>query len=162
MSTDQKLGEDQKRSENRKQTDMKAGVDYIGVGVGALIFDDQGKILMSLRGPKARNEAGKWEVPGGAVEYGETFEAALVREVFEELGIHVRVKELLQVCDHILVKEQEHWVAPTYMCEIVSGTPCIQEPEKCTQIGWYSLEEAEQLPLAVVTASDIKKLREMR
>lgn len=117
---------------------------------------------MSLRGPKARNEAGKWEVPGGAVEYGETFEQALVREVFEELGIHIRVKALLQVCDHILVEEQEHWVAPTYICELVSGTPCIQEPEKCTQIGWFSLEEAQKLRLAHVTKLDIEKLIEHR
>lgn len=139
-------------------TDKIAGTDYIGVGVGALIFDDQHRIFMSLRGPKARNESGKWEIPGGAVEYGETFEQAVVREVFEEFGITVRVKELLQICDHILPSENQHWVSPTYICEIVDGTPIIQEIEKCTEIGWFTLEEAAALPLSVVTKHDIEKL----
>ena len=130
----------------------------IGVGVGALIFNDQGKILLAQRGPKARNEQGKWEIPGGKVEYGEKLEEAIVREVLEETGVVVRVKKLLKISDHILSAEKQHWVSPTYICEIVSGTPSIQEPEKSTQLGWFTLAEAKKLDLAEVTKQDIQFL----
>lgn len=137
---------------------MKRGKDYIGVGVGAIIFNPEGKIFLAKRGPKAQNERGLWEIPGGAVEFGETLKEALVRETKEEYGITIEPKQLLQVVDHILPQEHQHWVAPTFICELVEGIPTILEPEKCTEIGWFSLEEAKQLPLSVVTKQDITVL----
>ncbi|WP_439032034.1 NUDIX hydrolase [Gordonia terrae] len=61
------------------------------VAVGALITDDDGRILLILR----RNEpsAGHWSLPGGKVEPGETLEEAVVREVQEETGLIVEVGE---------------------------------------------------------------------
>ena len=50
---------------------MRKGIDYIGVGVGAAIFNKEGKFLLTLRGREAKNERGKWEIPGGSVEFGE-------------------------------------------------------------------------------------------
>lgn len=141
-------------------TEIQIGKDVIGVGVGALILNDQGQILMALRGPAARNERGKWEIPGGSVDWGETFEQAIIREVQEEIGVQIEVVELLTVSDHLLPDEGEHWVSPTYICRIVSGEPCIQEPEKCSELGWFTLEEAEAMPLSVVTKSDIAVLRQ--
>lgn len=138
---------------------MKAGIDYIGVGVGALIFNKAGKIFLTLRGPKAKNERGKWEIPGGAVEFDETIEKAIIREVQEEYGIKIVVKELLHLCDHIIPDEKQHWVSPTYICEIVAGEPTIKEPEKCSDMGWFSIDEAEKLPLSIVTKQDIAKLK---
>lgn len=44
---------------------MKKGVDFIGVGVGAAIFNKDRKLLLGLRGKEAQNERGKWEIPGG-------------------------------------------------------------------------------------------------
>ena len=63
---------------------MKRGVDYIGVGAGAIIFNNEGKVFISQRGPGARNESGKWDFPGGGVEFGERCEDAVVREIKEE------------------------------------------------------------------------------
>ena len=68
---------------------MKQGIDYIGIGVGAAIFNKQGKVFITLRGKKAKNERGKWEIPGGSVEFGETMEQALKREIMEEHGIEI-------------------------------------------------------------------------
>lgn len=70
---------------------MKIGTDCIGVGVGALIFNDEGMILLALRGSDAKNERGKWEIPGGAVEFGETLEDALKREVKEEINVEINI-----------------------------------------------------------------------
>lgn len=138
---------------------MQIGKDYIGVGVGALIFNDEGKFLVCLRGPGARNEQGKWEIPGGKLEFGETLADCLVREIKEEVGLEIEVLELFQVADHILVDEGEHWVSPTYLCHWLGGTPSIQEPDKCTDLRWVTLEEAEQLPLSQVTQADVTALR---
>ena len=117
---------------------MIRGTDYIGVGVGALIVDGQGRLFLARRGPKAKNERGLWEFPGGAVERGERLADALRREIREEYGIEIEVGELLDVVDHILPAEGQHWVSPAYLCRIVSGTPAILEPGKCAEIGWFA------------------------
>lgn len=139
---------------------VKVGKDVIGVGAGALILNAEGKMLLAQRGPKAKNERGKWEIPGGAIEFGETVAAGLVREIKEELGIEIEVGELLELCDHVIVDEQQHWVSPTYFCTIKAGTPTIKEPEKCAAIGWFSLAEAERMPLSLVTQADVQVLRQ--
>lgn len=139
---------------------MKRGVDYIGVGVGAAIFSTNGQLLLAKRGRKAKNERGTWEIPGGSVEFGETFKQALKREIKEELAIEIDIGELLGICDHIIPQEKQHWVSPTYICKIIKGIPHIQEPEKCAAIGWFTLKEAEKLPLSIVTRYDIGLLKE--
>ncbi|MEZ4870014.1 MAG: NUDIX domain-containing protein [Caldilineaceae bacterium] len=116
---------------------MKRGIDYIGVGVGALIVDAQGRLFLAKRGPKAKNERGLWEFPGGGVEFGETLAAALRREIHEEYGIWITVGELLDVVDHLLPDEGQHWVSPTFLCTLERGEPQIREPEKCSAIGWF-------------------------
>lgn len=138
---------------------MIKGVDYIGVGVGAAIFDADGRLFITQRGREAKNEVGKWEIPGGSVEFGETFEQAVKREIQEEHGIDIEVLELLGICDHIIPEEHQHWVSPTYICRITKGEPKILEPHKCTAIGWFTLAEAEGLPLSIVTQYDVALLR---
>ena len=120
---------------------MKRGIDYIGVGVGALLVDADGRLFLSRRGPLAKNERGLWEFPGGSVEFGETLAAALQREMGEEYGIEIAVGELLDVVDHILPDEGQHWVSPTFICSIVSGEPVLREPGKCAAIGWFFPEQ---------------------
>lgn len=121
---------------------MQRGVDYIGVGVGAVIVDEAGRLFLARRGPHARNERGLWEFPGGSVEFGETLAGALRREMYEEYGVEIAVLELLDVVDHILPEEGQHWVSPSFVCRILSGEPEIREPQKCTEIGWFLPEEA--------------------
>jgi mutator protein MutT len=120
---------------------VKRGIDYIGVGVGAIIVDNRGRLFLARRGIKAKNERGLWEFPGGSVEFGETVAAALRREMREEFGIEITVGELLDVVDHILKEEGQHWVSPTYLCTITAGEPHIMEPEKCAEIGWFRPDE---------------------
>jgi mutator protein MutT len=128
----------------------KRGIDYIGVGVGAVILNSRNEVFLARRGPKAKNERGLWECPGGSVEFGETLAAALRREMREEYGIEIQVGELLDVVDHILPAEGQHWVSPSFLCQITSGEPRIMEAEKCSQIGWFSLNA---LPEHITLAS---------
>ena len=135
------------------------GIDYIGVGVGACIINNEGKILLCKRGAKAKNERGMWEIPGGAVEFNERFEEALKREIKEEIGVEIEIIRILHVVSHIISNEHQHWVSPTYICKIVSGNPIIKEPGKCDEIGWFTIDEAQKLPLSIVTKEDIDKLK---
>lgn len=137
---------------------MKRGVDYIGVGVGALILNEAGELFMAKRGPKARNERGLWEFPGGSVEFGERLEDALIREMDEEYGVIIAIDSLFTVTDHILPDEGQHWVSPSYLCHIVSGTPTIREPEKCSAIGWFALDNIPA-EITIVSQHDLSLYR---
>jgi len=137
---------------------MKRGFDYIGVGVGAIIVNPEGQLLLSRRGPLAKNERGLWEFPGGSVEFGETLALALTREMCEEFGIDIQVGELLDVVDHILIDEKQHWVSPTYICQIISGEPEIKEPEKCSQIGWFFPDEVPD-ELSMISRQNLEHYR---
>ena len=134
---------------------MQRGIDYIGVGVGAVIVDEEGRLFLARRGPQAKNERGLWEYPGGSVEYGETHADALAREMMEEYGVEVAVGELLDVVDHILPDEGQHWVSPTYVCAIVSGEPRILEAGKCSEIGWFHPAEIPD-DLTQITRTNLK------
>jgi mutator protein MutT len=138
---------------------MRRGVDYIGVGVGAIIVDEAGRLFLAQRGPKAGNERGRWEFPGGSVEFGETLAEALAREIYEEYGVTIEVGELLTVTDHILPDERQHWVSPSYVCRIIEGEPRIVEPDKCSAIGWFTPDEVPEA-LSQVTRHDLDLYRE--
>ena len=138
---------------------MKKGIDYIGVGVGAVIFSREGKVFLARRGKEAKNESGKWEFPGGGVEFNETLEHALVREVMEEYGFEIAVLELLDVVDHIIPAEQQHWISPTFICTVKSGTPVIQEPNKCEAISWFDLDRIPEDQLTVASKKSLAMLQ---
>ena len=137
---------------------MKRGVDYIGVGVGAILVDRAGRLFLSRRGPLTKNERGLWEFPGGSVEFGEKLADALAREMREEYGVEIAVGELLDVVDHILPDEGQHWVSPTFICAIRSGEPVICEPGKCTEIGWFKPDEMPD-DLTMITRENLTHFR---
>jgi len=66
-------------------TDLKRGIDHIGVTVNFFIHDGDGNVLLQKRSKNCRDEQGKWDIGGGAVEFGEELEEAVAREVKEEL-----------------------------------------------------------------------------
>ena len=138
---------------------MRRGIDHIGVGVGAILVDDAGRLFLSRRGPLAKNERGLWEFPGGSVEFNETLADALQREMREEYGVEIAVGELLDVVDHILRAEGQHWVSPTFVCRITAGEPAILEPGKCAAIGWFTPDDVPQ-DLTVITRANLRHYRE--
>ena len=136
---------------------VRKGIDFIGVGVGAMIFNNEGKVFLAKRGKQARNEAGKWDFPGGGVEFGERCEQALKREIKEEFGIEIRVTELLEVVDHIIENEKQHWVSPSYLARHIGGTPVINEPEKCESIKWVDISEINPETLTITSRFDFEE-----
>jgi len=138
---------------------MKKGIDHIGVGVGAIIINSSHKIFLAKRGREVQNETGKWEFPGGAVEFGETLEHAIKREVMEEFGFEIGIDELLDVVDHLIPAENQHWVSPTFLCRITNGTPTIREPHKCDEIAWFDLENIPEQNLTIASKKSLCSLR---
>ena len=95
------------------------------VGVGAVIIvPPAGGVVLVKR--KFEPLAGHWSLPGGAVELGETLEAAIVREVAEETGLSVAVTSLIEVFDRIMFdsagRAQYHFVLVDYVCRVTGGT----------------------------------------
>lgn len=135
------------------------GKDYIGVGVGAMIFNDRGELLLTKRGQACKNERGCWEVPGGSIEFGETMAATVVREIKEEIGVDVIVDHQLLAIDHLIPAEGQHWVTTPFLVHIKYGqTPKILEPEKCEAIDWFSLDNLPS-PLSITTKLNLKVYR---
>jgi mutator protein MutT len=91
--------------------------------VGAVLIHE-GRVLLIRRGKQPLR--GRWVVPGGTVELGETLEQALVREVEEETGLVVRPREVVAVFDRILREADRvdyHYVIVDYLCDYVAGEP---------------------------------------
>lgn len=94
------------------------------VGVGAIIFRE-GRVLLVQR---AREPAyGKWSIPGGLVEVGESLEEAVMREVREEVALEVKVKDLVVALDRVIPDEngrvEYHYILMDFLCEAAKGEP---------------------------------------
>jgi len=88
------------------------------VGVGAVVLNGAGQVLLVKRAHEPLK--GEWSLPGGGVEVGETLEAAVVRELFEETGLTVIVGPVVEVLDRIERTPDErieyHFVIIDYLC----------------------------------------------
>ena len=119
------------------------------VGCGAAIVAD-GRILLLRR--LTDPEAGCWGLAGGKIDLFETAEAAMRREVAEELGITVGAADLLCFVDQIDRVAGTHWVAPVYRVHDFTGTPHNREPAKHDGPAWFSLDA---LPADLTTPTRI-------
>lgn len=118
---------------------MKIGKDYIGVGVGAFILNENNELLLQKRAVPAEKD--HWCIPGGRLEMFEILKDAVIRETKEETDLDIEVITLMGICDHIIKEENAHWVAASYLCKIKSGTPKIMEPDKASDMRWFKLNE---------------------
>jgi 8-oxo-dGTP diphosphatase len=93
------------------------------VGVGAVVIRGN-RVLLVRRGKEPLR--GRWVIPGGTVELGETLAQAVVREVDEETGIRVRPREVMLVFDRIHRAGDTvsyHYVIVDYLCDDLGGDP---------------------------------------
>ena len=126
--------------------------------VGVYLVRD-GKVFLSQRGPKARHEQFKWESIGGEVESGETFEAAAVREASEEVGIDIKIVDVLSEYAKLADETGTLWHAKKFIA-VTDDEPTIKEPEVSVGIGWFSPDEMSELDLASYAVPDIETLRQ--
>jgi 8-oxo-dGTP diphosphatase len=90
--------------------------------VAAALVDAEGRVLLQRRAP-GRAMAGLWEFPGGKVEDGETPEAALIRELAEELGIETDSACLAPACFASAPNGEAHMILLLYVCRKWRGEP---------------------------------------
>ncbi len=93
------------------------------VGVAGVVFIDQQVVLVRRRHPPL---AGRWSLPGGVLELGETLHEGLQRELREEIGLQTRVGPLIDLLDRITRdsdgRVRYHYVLADFLCHRVSGT----------------------------------------
>ncbi len=124
---------------------MDATEATISVGVGAVVLDDDGRILLVKHVPRKGDFwGGKWMVPGGGLELGETLEEGVAREVEEETNLKVEVLRHVSTLDRIVREGDEvkiHVVYVDFLARPVSG-----EPRPGSDVGaaqWFSRDEIE-------------------
>lgn len=94
--------------------------------VAAALVDADRRVLIAQR-PEGKAMAGLWEFPGGKVEPGETPEAALIRELEEELGVTTQTACLAPVSFASHSYEKFHLLMPLYVCRKWQGIPAPKE-----------------------------------
>ncbi|HNA88816.1 MAG TPA: NUDIX domain-containing protein [Anaerolineales bacterium] len=119
----------------------------IRVGCSAVIFDEtRQKVLLTQRA-----DNGRWCLPGGQLEAGESVAEACEREVWEETGLTVRAKRLAGVYsnpDQLVIYpdgNKAFFVVLNFEVEIISGELGLSN--ETTAFGFYSLQEMESMPM---------------
>lgn len=107
------------------------------VGIGVVVVRGN-KILIGQR--LSGHGAGTFEIPGGHLEFGETFEEAALREVREETGLmDLAVRGIVSLGNDILFNK--HYVSVGVCVECASGEPSDPEPEHSKNWQWYDLDD---------------------
>lgn len=129
------------------------------VGVGAIIVC-KGKILLEKR--KGEPGKGKWSVPGGLVELGETVENAVIREVKEETGLDVAEPQLIDVMDNIARDEngeiKYHFVIIDYFLKVKGGE--LKAADDAEELRWVPISEVEKYDLTKTFRAFLQRNRE--
>jgi mutator protein MutT len=107
----------------------------------AIIFNEQGRLLLHRR-----TDNGRWALPGGAIEIGETADQAVVREVEEETGYKVNVLRLVGVYSdpqHTTITYPDGnvnaYVAIAFECRVMSGSPALSD--ETSAVEWFDPNE---------------------
>ena len=111
--------------------------------VAAALVDAEGRILLQQRAA-GRHMAGLWEFPGGKVEAAETPEAALARELDEELGVEVSLQDLVPACFASAPLRDGHLVLLLYACRHWRGEP---KPLDAAALRWATLADMRDLDM---------------
>lgn len=135
--------------EKTMKKSKKSIIKRPSIGIGVIIINLVGKILLGKR--KGSHGSGEWSLPGGHLEWFESFEDCCIREVFEETGIQLQGRDFEKVdfTNDLFSKEKKHYV--TLFLKIkLDYTPAVtnKEPDKCEKWEWF---KPDNLPKPLFT-----------
>ena len=116
------------------------------VGTGIMIIKD-GKVLLGKR--KGGRGAGEYGLPGGHLEFGESFETCAKRETMEEVGIEITNIRFVRLMN-IQKYHNNQFIDIGLIADWKSGEPIVMEPEKCEGWYWYDLDNLPQPLFATI------------
>jgi 8-oxo-dGTP diphosphatase len=125
--------------------------------VAVALIDVDGRVLIAKR-PEGKQLAGLWEFPGGKVEKGERPEAALIRELREELGIEVPESCLAPFVFASHAYENFHLLMPLYLCRRWSGVVVAHEH---AALAWVRPNQLSDYPMPPADAPLVAWLRDL-
>lgn len=129
------------------------------VAVGAVIFD-RDRVLLVKRGQEPL--LGAWSLPGGAVELGETLDAALAREVLEETGLSVEVGPVVEVLDRVQFgadgRVEYHYVIIDYVCHPFAGVAAYGSDAQ--DVRWVPVADLAELRVSAKVIAVVHKALE--
>lgn len=121
---------------------MKKGVDYTGVTIVYICHDEQGNFILNKRSKNCRDEHERWDCGGGGLEFDDTVENTLKKEIKEEYCTDVLNYEFLGYRD--VHRENErvktHWIALDFKVLVDKSKVKNGEPHKFDEIGWFTLD----------------------
>jgi 8-oxo-dGTP diphosphatase len=123
----------------------------------AALVDADGRVLIARR-PEGKRMAGLWEFPGGKVAPGESPEAALIRELQEELGIDTRASCLAPIAFASHRYEDFHLLMPLYACRVWQGSPT---PREGQELAWVRPPRLSDYPMPPADAPLVALLRDL-
>jgi 8-oxo-dGTP diphosphatase len=122
-------------------SNLKPGVHYIGVSVSFYCYSGDGLFVMHKRSSKCRDEQGAWDFGGGKLEFGETPEEGVLREVIEEYGVGGEILEQLPA--NSILRESEgaktHWLTIPFVIKVDIKKVVNADPEKIVEIDFFDL-----------------------
>lgn len=137
--------------------ERREGPSKLLLVVAAALVDPDGRVLIAQR-PAHKNMGGLWEFPGGKVEAGETPEAALVRELDEELGVSTLESCLAPIAFASHAYQGFHLLMPLYVLRKWAGTPQAVEAQA---LAWARPNELRSYPMPPADAPLIAALRDL-
>jgi len=129
------------------------------VGVGALIHDGQGRVLLIKR--KFEPNKGKWSLPGGLLETGEKLIEAGRREVREELGVELDVEGLFHISEELIRDEagktRFHFILVDFLAMLAPQDAKVTLNDESESFMWFAPEEAASLETTENTRGIVQK-----
>jgi 8-oxo-dGTP diphosphatase len=122
-----------------------------------VLVDADGRVLLARR-PEGKAMAGLWEFPGGKIDPGETPEAALIRELAEELGIDVAASCLAPFTFASHAYPEFHLLMPLYVCRKWSGIPTAREGQR---LAWVRPARLAEYPMPPADKPLVAMLRDL-
>ena len=121
---------------------MEDNADHVRVAIVYFCHDGKGNFIMAKRKETTRDEHGRWDIGGGELEFGDTVEDTLTKEIKEEYSTDILEYEFLGYRDVHRVHEgrKTHWIGLDFKVLVDKDKVKNGEPHKFDEVSWFTLD----------------------